>query len=144
MDSNWCFLPPIVLVATFIFTFILLWTLQGHHNERNRVSNHRRLYCLLNRLFRRKSKKKIKAPRHWPLWREFTVDGEFPEQVSSNAESVSIWWRDHVTLVSSPWMLILLALVETVLTSSACFLSVSVNHGSTSNSQFFTAEDCRR
>ena len=31
----------------------------------------------------------IKAPRHWPLW------GEFPAQMASNAENVSIWWRHH-------------------------------------------------
>ena len=32
----------------------------------------------------------IKAPRHWPLC------GEFPAQMASNAENVSIWWRHHV------------------------------------------------
>ena len=30
-------------------------------------------------------KENIEAPRHWPLWGEFT----------SNAENVSIWWRHH-------------------------------------------------
>ena len=34
-------------------------------------------------------KENIKAPRHWPLC------GEFPAQMTSYAESVSIWWRDH-------------------------------------------------
>ena len=34
-------------------------------------------------------KKIIKAPRHWPLCREFTA------QMASNAENVSIWWRHH-------------------------------------------------
>ena len=34
--------------------------------------------------------KNIKAPRHWPLC------GEFPAQMASNAENVSIWWRHHV------------------------------------------------
>ena len=38
-------------------------------------------------------KANIKAPRHWPLWGEFT--GELPSQMSSNAENVSIWWRHH-------------------------------------------------
>ena len=32
----------------------------------------------------------IKAPRHWPLG-----TGEFPTQMASNAENVSIWWRHH-------------------------------------------------
>ena len=35
-------------------------------------------------------KENIKAPRHWPLC------GEFPAQMASNAEKVSIWWRHHV------------------------------------------------
>ena len=48
-------------------------SLQWRHNERNGVSNHRRLYGLLNRLFRRSLKhQNIKVPRHWPLWGEFT------------------------------------------------------------------------
>ena len=37
----------------------------------------------------------IKAPCHWPLWREFTVINEFPAQRTSNAEEVSIWWNHH-------------------------------------------------
>ena len=40
--------------------------------------------------------KKIKALRHWPLCGEFTGTGEFPAQMASNAENVSIWWRHHV------------------------------------------------
>ena len=58
--------------------------LYWRHNKRNGVSNHQPNDCLLNRLFRRRSKKKIKAPRHWPLCGEFT--GEFPAQRASNAE----------------------------------------------------------
>ena len=42
-------------------------TLQWLHNERDGVPNHRSLDFLLNRLFRRRSKKTPKAPRHWPL-----------------------------------------------------------------------------
>ena len=38
-------------------------------------------------------KENIKAPRHWPLYGEFT--DEFPAQMASNAENVSIWWRHH-------------------------------------------------
>ena len=33
-------------------------------------------------------KENIKAPRHWP-----PGTGEFPAQIASNAENVSIWWR---------------------------------------------------
>ena len=38
--------------------------LQWGHNERHGVSNHQPHHCLLNRLFGRRSKKKIKTPRH--------------------------------------------------------------------------------
>ena len=42
-------------------------------------------------------KENIKAPRHWPLRGEFTGDGcgEFPAQIASYTENVSIWWRHH-------------------------------------------------
>ena len=46
-------------------------------------------------------KENIKAPRHWPLCVEFTGTGEFPAQMASNAENVSIWWRHHVESVIS-------------------------------------------
>ena len=35
-------------------------------------------------------KENIKVPRHWPLCAEFTGAGEFPAQMASNAEIVSI------------------------------------------------------
>ena len=40
-------------------------------------------------------KENIKGPHHWPLCGEFTGTGEFPAQMASNAENVSIWWRHH-------------------------------------------------
>ena len=49
------------------------------HNERGGVSNHQPHDCLLNRLFRRRSKKLINI--------------ELPAQKASNAENVPIWWR---------------------------------------------------
>ena len=42
-------------------------------------------------------KENIKARRHWHLW---PVTGEFPAQMASNAENVSIWWRHHAYLNS--------------------------------------------
>ena len=44
--------------------------LQWRHNESDCVTNHRRLDCLLNRLFRHILKKNIKVSRHWPLCME--------------------------------------------------------------------------
>ena len=52
--------------------------LQCRHNGRDGVSNHQPHHCLLNRLFRRRSKKNIKAPRHWPFRGEFTNDRWIP------------------------------------------------------------------
>ena len=40
-------------------------------------------------------KENSKAPRHWPLCGEFAGTGEFPAQMVSSAENVSIWWRHH-------------------------------------------------
>ena len=91
--------------------------LEWHHNECDDVSNHRRLEYLLSRLFRRTTKKNIKAPRHWSLcvcvyacvwwwwWWWWCVcvwwvggwgdrGGGIPSQMASNAENVSTW-RHH-------------------------------------------------
>ena len=68
--------------------------LQWRHNERDGVSNHQPHDCLLNRLFRHRSRN-IKAPRHWPLWGEFTGDRWIPRTKASNAENVSNWWCHH-------------------------------------------------
>ena len=70
-------------------------TLQWCHNERNGVSNHRRLHCLLNFLFSRRSKKTSKLSVIGLCMGNSPVTGEFPAQKASNAENVSIWWRHH-------------------------------------------------
>ena len=74
---------------------MFLWALHWRHNDHDGVSNHQPHDCLLNHLFRRRSKKTSKLPRHWPLCGEFTGTGEFPAQRASYAENVSIWWRHH-------------------------------------------------
>ena len=50
----------------------MIYTLQWRHNERDGVSIQQHHDCLLNRLFKAQIKGNIKAPRHWPLWGEFT------------------------------------------------------------------------
>ena len=67
-------------------------SLQWRHNGHNGVSNHRRLDCLLNCLFRRRSKKTSKLRVTGLCERNSPVIGEFPSQRASNAENVSIWW----------------------------------------------------
>ena len=71
--------------------------LQWRHNEHNAVSNHQPHDCLLNRLFRRRSKKTSKLRVTGLCERNSSVTGEFPTQRASNAEKVSIWWRHHGT-----------------------------------------------
>ena len=84
------------------FTATEAITLQRHHNERNAVSNHQPHDCLLNRLFRRRSKK-ISMLRGTGLCEGNSSEtGEFPVQMASNAENASIWWHHHDTIVPVP------------------------------------------
>ena len=69
--------------------------LKWRHNERDGVSNHQAHGCLLNRLFRRRSKKTSKLRVIGLCAANSPVTGEFPAQRASNAENVSIWWRHH-------------------------------------------------
>ena len=69
--------------------------LQWRHNERDDVSYHRRLGCLLNHLIRHRSKKTSKLRVTGLCEGNSRVTGEFPSQRTSNAENVSIWWRHH-------------------------------------------------
>ena len=69
--------------------------LHWRHNGRDGVSYHQPYDCLLNRLFGRRSKKTSK-PRVTGLCVGNSPGfGEFPAQMASNAENVSIWWRHH-------------------------------------------------
>ena len=79
-----------------LLAFMPATTLQWRHNEQYGVSNHQPHDCLLNRLFKRRSKKTSK-PRVTGLCEGNSLEtGEFPAQRVSNAENVSIWWRHHV------------------------------------------------
>ena len=69
----------------------LLWC----HNGRDGVSNHQPHQCLLNRLFRRRSKKTSKLRVTSLCAGNSPGTGKFPAQMASNAENVSIWWRHH-------------------------------------------------
>ena len=73
-------------------------SLQWRHNGRDGVSIHQPHDCLLNRLFR-PTLKKTSNPRVTGLCEgNSPVTGEFPTQMASNAEIVSIWWRHHVLI----------------------------------------------
>ena len=70
-------------------------TLQGRHNECDGVSSHRRHDCLLNRLFRHRSKKTSKLRVTGLCGGNSPVTNEFPAQRASNTGIVSIRWRHH-------------------------------------------------
>ena len=65
------------------------------HNGRDGVSNNQYHDCLLNSPFRCRSKKTSKLRVTGLCVRNSPVTGEFPAQMASNAENVSVWWRHH-------------------------------------------------
>ena len=71
------------------------YTLRWRHYGRGGVSNHQLHDCLLDRLFRRRSKKTSKLRVTGLCAWNSPVPGEFPAQMASNAGNVSIWWRHH-------------------------------------------------
>ena len=70
-------------------------TLQWRSNGSTGVPNHQPYDCFLNRLFRRRSKETSKLRVNGLCAWNSPVTGEFPAQMTSNAENVSIWWRHH-------------------------------------------------
>ena len=75
---------------------LLCISLRWRHNDYAGVSNHQPHVCLLNRLFRRTSKKTSKLRVTDLCAGNSPGTGEFPAQMASYAENVSIWWRHHV------------------------------------------------
>ena len=88
-------------VITFIFILIYVLTcaagtltaLVWRHKEHDGGSHHQPHDCLLNRLFRRRSKKTWKLRVTGLCAGNSPVTEEFPTQRASNAENASIWWR---------------------------------------------------
>ena len=70
-------------------------TLQWRHNGPSSVPNHQPHEFLLNRLFRRRSKKTSKLRVTGLCAWNSPGTGEFPAQMARNAGNVSIWWRHH-------------------------------------------------
>ena len=75
-----------------------MYSLQWRHNEHDCVSNHQPHDCLLNQLFRHRSKKIWKLRITGLCVGNSPMTGEFPVQRASNAENVSIWWHHHVMI----------------------------------------------
>ena len=83
--------------SQYTFVFPLKW----RHNWHCSVSNHQPHDCLLNRLFRRRSRKTSKLCVTGLCAGNSPWTGEFPEQMASKAENVPIWWRHHAILIQS-------------------------------------------
>ena len=66
-------------------------SLQWRHNECDDVSNHRPHDCLFMHRWKKTSKLRVTGLCEG----NSPVTGEFPAQMTSNAENVSIWWRHH-------------------------------------------------
>ena len=73
-------------------------SLPWRHNGWDGVLNHQPHGCLLNRSFRNRSKKTSKLSFTGLCAGNSPVTGEFPAQMASNVENVSIWWRHHDVL----------------------------------------------
>ena len=90
------------LCAQYTFCWVLLPlnlpTLLWRHNGCDDVSNHQSHECLLNRSFRHRSKKTSKLRATGLCAGNSPETGEFPAQMASYAENVSIWWRHHAYL----------------------------------------------
>ena len=95
----WSNYPLVIDVSAYIRSE--LWpTLQWRHNGRDGFSNHRRLGCLLNRLFRRRSNKISKLRVTGLCEGNPPATGGFPAQRSSNAKDSNAegsTWRHHVS-----------------------------------------------
>ena len=82
-------MPPFHLLQCLDPAKWIHFALQRRHKERDGVSNHQRL-LFFQTFVQAQIKENINAPRHWPLWGEFTT---FDRWI--NMENVSIWWCHH-------------------------------------------------
>ena len=95
ISNKWIVLNISILFFLPITSKVFFTTLQWRHNELDGVSNHQPHDCLLNHLFRRRSKKTSKLRVTGLCVENSPVTSEFPAQVASNAENFSIGWRHH-------------------------------------------------
>ena len=96
---SWCWFIQNTFVtmawSTILHKAYIPRALRWRHNGHAGVSNHQSRDCLLNRLFRRTSKKTSKLRVTGLCAGNSPGTGEFPAQRASYAENVSIWWRHH-------------------------------------------------
>ena len=75
--------------------------LPWRHNGHDSVSYHQPHHCLLNRLCGCRSKETSKLRVTGLCAGNSPGTGEFPAQMASNAENVSIWWRHHALIITT-------------------------------------------
>ena len=122
------------LVATKVVWLILKFrtyrnlyvSLHWHHNDHNGVSNHQPGGCLLNRLFRRRSQKTSTLRVTGLCVGNSPGTGEFPAQMASNAENISIWWRHHDNCMDE-WMCRSVVNMQGINTKSEHLQAISSN-----------------
>ena len=95
ISSNKIIITIIIIIIIIITIANIIIELQWHHNGRDSVLNHQPHDCSLNRLFRRRSKKTPKFRVTRFCAGNSPVTGEFPAQMASYVENVSISWRHH-------------------------------------------------
>ena len=84
-------------------------SLRWRHEGRDSVPNHQPYDCFLNRLFKRRWKKISKLRVTDFCAGKSPGTAEFPAQLASNAENVSIWWRHHGnSYPNADWMQVLI------------------------------------
>ena len=108
----------------FLFCGLVTPSLWWRHNARDSVSNHQPHHCLLNRLFRRRSKKTSKLRATGLCVGNSPGTSEFPAQMASNAENVSIWWRRHDKAART--RAALLQMIVCCLTRLSCMLPIGL------------------
>ena len=90
----------LIILVLSVAKKTLLWC----HNGLDSVSNHQPHHCLLGRLFGRRSKITSKLRVTGLCARNSLGTGEFPAQMASNAENISIWWRHHDESLQYGWL----------------------------------------
>ena len=95
LDFSW-FKHSRVVEISLLHKLCGIVSLHWRHNGHDSISNHQPHDCLLNRLFRRRSKKISKLHVTGLCAGNPPETSEFPTQIASNAENVSIWWHHHV------------------------------------------------
>ena len=96
VNSRWVSYVITLFIICVLNDINGLFTLQWRHNGFDIVPNHQPQDCVLNRLFRRRSKKTSNLRVTFLFCGEFT-DG----QMASSAENGSISWRHHESPVCS-------------------------------------------